>query len=73
MTISTGRSQHEVIPLVIPPGAAQPYWAYWLDDPSDVSCKETTREDAVDDPLLSCNRRLQVRVLLGDQIRRSQA
>jgi hypothetical protein len=27
---------------------------HWLDDPSDLSCKETTRQHAVDDPRLSC-------------------
>ena len=29
-----------------------PSGAYWLDDPSDVSCMETTRQHTVDDPLL---------------------
>ena len=32
-----------------------PTGAYWLDDPSDVSCKDSTRQHPVDDPLLSCN------------------
>jgi len=32
-----------------------PSGAHWLDDPSDLTCKETTRQHAVDDPLLSCN------------------
>jgi hypothetical protein len=32
-----------------------PTGAHWLDDPSDVSCKETTRQYPVDGPLLSCN------------------
>jgi hypothetical protein len=32
--------------------------AHWLDDLSDVSCKDSTRQHAVDDPLLSCNRLL---------------
>jgi hypothetical protein len=36
-------------PLLIPSGAA------WLDDQPDVSCKESTRQYAVDEPLLSCN------------------
>jgi hypothetical protein len=31
--------------------------AHWLDDPSDVSCKDSTRQYAVDDPLLSCKQR----------------
>jgi hypothetical protein len=30
--------------------------AYWLDGPPDLSCKESTGQYAVDDPLLSCNR-----------------
>jgi hypothetical protein len=29
--------------------------AYWLDDPPDLSCKDSTRQHAVDDPRLSCN------------------
>jgi hypothetical protein len=29
--------------------------AHWLDDPPDLSCKETTRQHAVDGSLLSCN------------------
>ena len=29
--------------------------AHWLDDPPDVSCKDSIRRHAVDDPLLSCN------------------
>ena len=28
--------------------------AHWLDDPPDLSCKDSTRQHAVDDPLLSC-------------------
>ena len=32
--------------------------AYWLDDPSDVSCKQDTGQHAVDGPLLSCNRKV---------------
>jgi hypothetical protein len=31
---------------------------HWLDDPPDLSCKETTRQHAVDDPLLSCKQPL---------------
>jgi hypothetical protein len=33
-----------------------------VDDPPDVSCKDSTSQYAVDDPLLSCNSRLGVRV-----------
>jgi hypothetical protein len=31
-----------------------PTGAHWLDDPSDVSCKDRTGQHPVDDPLLSC-------------------
>src|SRR5829696_3687589 len=31
-----------------------PTGAHWLDDPSDLTCKENTPQHAVDDPLLSC-------------------
>ena len=41
-----------VIPLVIPPGATRPYRSA-LDDPTNVSCKESTQQQSVDDPLLS--------------------
>jgi hypothetical protein len=33
-----------------------PTGAYWLDGPSDLSCQDSTRQHAVDGPLLSCNR-----------------
>ena len=36
--------------------------ACWLDDPPDVTCKDSTRQDAVDDWRLSCNSRFRVRV-----------
>jgi hypothetical protein len=29
-----------------------PTGVHWLDGPSDLSCNETTRQHAVDDPLL---------------------
>ena len=32
--------------------------AHWLDDPPDVSCKETTRQVPVDDPRLSCKQQV---------------
>jgi hypothetical protein len=32
--------------------------AYWLDDPFDLSCKDSTRQHAVDDPLLSCKQQV---------------
>jgi hypothetical protein len=35
-----------------------PTGAHWLDDPSDVSCKETTRQYPVDGPLLSCKQQV---------------
>jgi hypothetical protein len=28
--------------------------AHWLDDPSDLSCKDSTGQHAIDDPRLSC-------------------
>jgi hypothetical protein len=35
-----------------------PTGAHWLDGPSDLSCNETTRQHAVDDPLLSCKQQV---------------
>jgi hypothetical protein len=35
-----------------------PTGAHWLDDPPDLSCKENTRQHAVDDPRLSCRQLL---------------
>jgi hypothetical protein len=35
-----------------------PTGAHWLDEPPDLSCMETTRQHAVDDPLLSCKQML---------------
>jgi hypothetical protein len=32
--------------------------AHWLDDPSDASCKDSTRQHAVDDPQLSCKQQV---------------
>jgi hypothetical protein len=32
-----------------------PTGAYWLDGPPDVTCKDSTGQHAMDDPLLSCN------------------
>ena len=32
-----------------------PTGAHWLDDPSDLTCKDSTRQYCVDGPLLSCN------------------
>jgi hypothetical protein len=31
---------------------------YWLDDPPDVGCKDSTRQHAVDDPRLSCKQQV---------------
>ena len=36
-------------------GLLGPTGAHWLDDPSDVTCKDSTQQYSVDDPLLSCN------------------
>jgi hypothetical protein len=43
-----------VIPLIIPPPLIGRSAAYWLNDPPDLSCKDSTRQHPVDDPLLSC-------------------
>ena len=32
--------------------------AHWLDDPPDLSCQDTTRQHALDDPLLSCKQQV---------------
>jgi hypothetical protein len=48
-----------------------PTGAHWLDDPSDLSCKDSTRQHTLDGPLLSCNSRLGVRVPRQLQNRRS--
>ena len=40
------------LPLLGPTGA------YWLDTASDLSCKESTGQYAVDDPLLSCKQQV---------------
>jgi hypothetical protein len=41
-------------PLSFRQALLRPTGEYWLDDLSDVSCKETTRQHAVDDCQLSC-------------------
>jgi hypothetical protein len=51
----TRRSGGRVILLVIPPGATQPYRSTLLDDAPDLTCKDSTGQHTVDDPLLSCN------------------
>ena len=35
-----------------------PTGAHWLDDRSDVSCQDGTRQHAVDDPRLSCKQQV---------------
>jgi hypothetical protein len=44
-----------------------PTGAHWLDDPSDLSCMDSTGQHSVDDPLLSCNF-----VLSSSSVRRCQ-
>ena len=39
-------------------GLLQPTGAHWLDDPPDLTCKDSTRQHSVDDSRLSCNRLL---------------
>ena len=40
------------LPLLGPTGP------HWLDDRHDLSCQDSTGQHAVDDPLLSCNRKV---------------
>jgi hypothetical protein len=47
-----------VILAVIHQGLLSPTGAHWLDDPSDLSSKDATRQYPVDDPLLSCNQKV---------------
>jgi hypothetical protein len=35
-----------------------PSGAHWLDDPSDLTCKDSTQHHPVDDPLLSCKQQV---------------
>jgi hypothetical protein len=35
-----------------------PTEAYWLDDPSDLTCMDGTGQHAVDGPLLSCKQQV---------------
>jgi hypothetical protein len=39
-------------------GLLGPSGAHWLDGPPDPTCKESTRQYAVDDPRLSCKRQV---------------
>jgi hypothetical protein len=54
------------LPLLGPTGA------HWLDDPQDLSCKDSIRQHAMDGWPLSCNSRL-VRVPASSHNGRSQA
>jgi hypothetical protein len=51
-----------LVPIVAAWGAVSGRSVLAGRDPSDLSCKESTHQHAVDDPLLSCNSRLGVRV-----------
>jgi hypothetical protein len=51
--------------LPFQPALLGPTGAHWLDDPSDLSCKETTRQSPVDGPLLSCKQQVGARVRIG--------
>jgi len=42
-------------PLSFRQALLHPTGVYWLDDLSNLSCKETTRQHTVDDPRLSCS------------------
>ena len=35
-------------------GLLGPTGAHWLDGPPDLTCKDSTRQHSVDDPLMSC-------------------
>ena len=39
-------------------GLLQPTGAYWLDDPPNLSCKDSISQYAADDPLLSCKQQV---------------
>jgi hypothetical protein len=40
------------------PGLLGPTGEYWLDDAPDLSGKDSIRQDAVDDPRLSCKQQV---------------
>jgi hypothetical protein len=46
------------MPAVIHLGLLGPTGTHWLDGRSDVSCKDSTRQHAVDDPRLSCKQQV---------------
>jgi len=54
---STGRGGRRELsfPMSFHQALLRPTGAYWLDGPPDLSCQDSTRQHAVDDPLLSCN------------------
>ena len=39
-------------------GLLQPTGAHWLDDPPDLTCKDSTRQHSVDDSRLSCKQQV---------------
>jgi hypothetical protein len=45
------------LPLLSPTGA------HWLDDPPELSSRDSTHQYAVDDPLLSCKQRFGPRLI----------
>jgi hypothetical protein len=45
---------------------------YWLDDPPDVSSKDSTQQCRVDDPLLSCTQQRGLRVCHQSEARRAE-
>jgi hypothetical protein len=57
---STGRGveRRHVIRFSFHPTLLATTEAYWLDDPPDATCKDGTRQHAVDDPLLSCKQQV---------------
>jgi hypothetical protein len=45
-------------PLSLHQGPLGSTGAYWLDDPPDLNCKDSTRQHAVDDARLSCTQQV---------------
>jgi hypothetical protein len=50
--------QGHVIPLSFHQALLSPIGAHWLDGPPDLTCKDSTDQYAVDDPLLACTQQV---------------
>src|SRR5215211_5636233 len=53
-----GRREHRSVSQSFHPALLGPTGAYWLDDPSDLSCKDSTRQYVMDGSLLSCKQQV---------------